>query len=152
MERGILRGTGASPVRFLECTGEAPVPRGYQNTFPRASTLIGRGSWPSFFHHTWSCTLLQGQMWLGMTWTRSPSWGARSQAVTSTCACSSLSFVIIAAGYSATYPWPLSGAGPQRSLVSVLLPASSTTCPGTAVLTTVVTIFAAQSSSVAHWL
>ena len=56
--------------------------------------------------------------------------------------------MITASGYSAIYPWPLSGAGTQRSLVNVFVPPSRTICPLTASLTTVQTIAAAQSSSV----
>ena len=89
-------------------------------------------------------------MWLGMIVTRSPTLGAESQAVTSTMPCSSLSHAIFASGYSTMWPWPVSGARPAFSLVSVLEPESSTTCPGTAVEITVATIRAAQSSIVAH--
>jgi len=68
------------------------------------------------------------------------------QAVTSICPCSSLSLVIFASGYSITCPNPLSGMDAHRSAASVFEPASITTCPRTASLTTVATSVAAHSS------
>src|SRR3990167_5310164 len=46
-------------------------------------------------------------MWFGITVTRSPTFGRGSQDETSTLPCSSLNRMILAAGYSTTWPWPL---------------------------------------------
>src|SRR6185437_16353284 len=116
------------------------------DNLPRASTLIDSSVRSACRSQTASWRLTQGQMWFGITVSRSPTRGRRSQRLVSSSPCSSLSRTSVAPGYSTTWPCPDSGALMLRSLVRVFVPASMIAFPATDVLTTVQTIVAAQSS------